>query len=558
MAKFEEEKHPRDPHGRFMPLDLSSMREYTPKELDWEYEREYKVYMKGRFPDAFTSREDFQKKYDASLLRHLTIEELQGLHNSMAASGMGKDEKWVHSTFGHRRDTKRILAALTSGQTAPPIVLQSGNKLTLMAGQTRIAAGLAVGKIVPVKVINVTKKTAKDSEVTTMQMIDRLVVDEKSLRRTRDGYLTGYARVARTGVQIYRGYEVGKPEMDEVRVYRSPEEVFSGDTLHSFAHRPVTLDHPPVAVDASNWKKYAVGYTGPEVVKDGEFIRVPLVLMDADAIGRVEGSDGRAPVRELSMGYSTDLKFDRGITHDGQHYDAVQTAIRGNHLAVVAAARGGPLLRLGDEERGRKTMNDRTRTVTVDSIPVEMSEMAANVVSRALDAAATASKQLTDRAVAAETAAKTANDALAALQTSSKSAIDAKDGEIAVLKKQVEDGKLKPEQVDKIVADRLVVVGKARTILGDKLITKDKSDVDVMKQAVATKLGDAAVKDMSDDTVRGAFGALTADAKVQDGTRVLSEAFGGGGQHTTDGREAAFDKAGEHLRNAWKTPARTQ
>lgn len=178
-------------------------------------------------------------------------------------------------------------------------------------------------------------------EAQNVTLTDAFVLD--GVRRTSDGYLAAHARVARTGIQMYKGRELGKPEIDNVAVYRPPSEVFAPDAMHSMAHRPVTLHHPNVPVTAKNWKQYAKGHTGDEVVRDGDSVRVPMVLMDADTIQSV--LDG---TRELSMGYSTDLKWEPGVTSDGQKYDAIQTQIRANHLAVVPVARGGSSLRLGD------------------------------------------------------------------------------------------------------------------------------------------------------------------------------------------------------------------
>ncbi len=65
-----------------------------------------------------------------------------------------------------------------------------------------------------------------------MHLFDRMSVD--GTRRTTSGYLVVNARVARAGnVQQYMGYEVGKPEMAVVRVYRPDAEVFNKDTLAS-------------------------------------------------------------------------------------------------------------------------------------------------------------------------------------------------------------------------------------------------------------------------------------------------------------------------------------
>ncbi len=174
-------------------------------------------------------------------------------------------------------------------------------------------------------------------------LVDSFTLD--GIRKTKDGYLAAFACVARTGVQKYKGKELGRPDLGDVMVYRPPEEVFNKDALHSMAHRPVTLLHPTETVDAKNWKKYAKGHTGDEVVRDGDHVRVPMVLMDAAAIEAVEGG-----TRELSMGYSTDLKWEAGVTDVGEKYDAVQTQIRANHLAIPKA-RGGETLKIGDDDQ---------------------------------------------------------------------------------------------------------------------------------------------------------------------------------------------------------------
>jgi hypothetical protein len=176
------------------------------------------------------------------------------------------------------------------------------------------------------------------------QLTDRYAIDAGAdVRETKDGYLVASPRVARTGIQLYRGSEVGKPQMDVVRVYRPESEVFKADSMHSFAHRPVTDDHPPVMVEASNWTDYAKGQSGGEVARDGQFIRVPMVLMDGKTIKKYK--DGKS---ELSVGYTCDITWGTGTTPDGEQYDAQQKDITANHIALVTAARGGQELRIGD------------------------------------------------------------------------------------------------------------------------------------------------------------------------------------------------------------------
>ena len=165
-----------------------------------------------------------------------------------------------------------------------------------------------------------------------------------AVTKHRDGYLTCEARVARTGTQRYRGYELGMPDKEHVTLYRPPEEVFARDSMRSMANKPVTLTHPKQMVDSKNWGKVAKGFSGSEVVRDGEYVRVPLMLTDAAAIEAFE----RGHSRELSVGYTTDIDWTAGTTPDGKPYDGVQRAIRGNHHALVPVARGGDQLRFGD------------------------------------------------------------------------------------------------------------------------------------------------------------------------------------------------------------------
>jgi cation transport regulator ChaB len=196
-----------------------------------------------------------------------------------------------------------------------------------------------------------------------LTMYDTVLMD--GVRKTADGYLTCSPRVARVGVQLYKGKELGRPDLGDVRVYRPPSEVFHKDAIRSMTHRPVTLTHPPETVNAGNWKHYAVGHTGDEVLRDGDAIRVPMVIMDAAAIEAYE----KHGVKELSVGYSTDLKWRKGITKDGEHYDAIQTAIKGNHLAMVPAARGGETLKIGDDDPEREIDPEAERHLKVITSP---------------------------------------------------------------------------------------------------------------------------------------------------------------------------------------------
>ncbi|WMT90145.1 DUF2213 domain-containing protein [Pelagibacterium sp. H642] len=336
-----------------------------------------------------------------------------------------------------------------------------------------------------------------------MKFTDTITLD--GIRRTGDGYLVADARVARTGIQLYAGYEVdpnnehGLRDKATVRVYRPEEEVFHKDALHSYAHRPVTLDHPNEAVTADNWKQYAIGQTGGDVARDGEFVRVPLVLMDKDAISAVENGK-----RELSMGYATQLRFEDGVTPDGEPYDVVQTALRMNHLAVVTAARGGSHLKIGDKDtKGTRSMTDKLRTVLVDGLSVETTDQGAQAIEKLQKDKDSLQSKLTD-------AEKAHADAIKAKDAD----IAKKDAEIDDLKCKVLDG----AALDAKVAARADLITKAKAIAPD-IQTDGKSDAEIRKAAVVAKLGDASIADKSEAYIDARFDILAEDANDGDHLR---------------------------------------
>lgn len=326
-----------------------------------------------------------------------------------------------------------------------------------------------------------------------MQFYDTVVLD--GVRKTRDGYLVGSAKTARTGIQLYTGREVdpdnahGMRDKAQVRVYRAPDEVFNTDTLASMAHRPVTIDHPPEMVDASNWKKYSGGMTGGQVARDGEFVSVPLTLMDQAAIDAWER--GR---RELSWGYTCDIQFSDGVTPEGEAFDARQVGIRANHLATCGNARGGSELRLGDyahpPEGGPTVAN--LKTIIVDGLPVETTDAGEAAINKLRGLLDTSAKAL-----------ETANANHATAIAAKDADLAKKDAEIADLKGKVLEG----AALDAVVAERASVVSKAKA-LDATVVTDGKSNAEI-KRAV---LGDAA-KDKSDAYVDAAFDLKTADTK---------------------------------------------
>lgn len=387
------------------------------------------------------------------------------------------------------------------------------------------------------------------SKVSVTELLD--FGDAKDLRITGDGYLVANPRIARSGIQIYRGIEVGIPDMDVVRVFRPEDEVFHLDALASLAHRPVTNNHPPDKVDAKNWRKFAIGSSGGDVARDGDCIRVPMLVMDSDAIDDVQ--NGKA---QLSVGYSADLIWGDGVTQAGENYDAKQTNIRANHIAIVAKARGGTRLKLGDHRsENDKPRKGKAMRLLVDGINVEIEdETHGEIVVRRI-------KTLEDNLT------KTAGDVtrLTADITTLQGSVQTKDAEIVTLKKQVTDAALTPQKMDELVKARQDMIGVAKKMLGDALIIDGRTDADIRKQCVTSYLGAAQVAGWNDDQVSTSFATIAAMPSNKPGpngagftARDAAPVFfrTGHGYTELSAAEKAYQDNVTDMENAWKSPAR--
>jgi hypothetical protein len=455
-----------------------------------------------------------------------------------------------------------------------------------------------------------------------MFFADRLTLDAPRL--TRDGYLVTRARAARTGFYSYDGAELdpdnahGLRDAGMVNVLRDDATVFDAAAVRSFIGKPVTDDHPTAPVTAANWKDYARGIV-MGAMRDGDYLAFDLMLTDADAIKKVQ--DGK---RELSNGYSATLAFGDFKAPDGTPCVARQTALVGNHCAIVGLGRAGPECRIADsavcesipvvledsvekatsflkkavalhekhmngtapttgatgeksqmkmmeqmkaalaelegKESGTKMADERTyspptnphktgstnngdgrmpHTLIIDGLQVtEVSDQAKAAIEKLQGQAAAA--------IQAKDAADTKVGELTA-------AVSTKDGEIAALTQKVKDAEISPAQLEKLVADRSALIAQAKAI-DPNIVTDGKTEGEIRKAVVSTKLGDAA-KDMNDGAIGGAFAVLAKDVKVDPIRNAMSGAAPTNIGDAKGDYQAARDLARKNLSDGWKQPA---
>lgn len=154
---------------------------------------------------------------------------------------------------------------------------------------------------------------------------------------SEEGYIRANAIVTRTGIFVYQNFDGSiRKEL------RHPDDVWDKDSIKSMEMIPVTNGHPrEKMVTVDNFKQLAIGYTGQTIEKDGDYVMSNFVITDKQGVDAVV-KFGR---KELSLGYMVDLDETPGI-YNGEHYDAKQTNIRYNHLAIVDKARAGKEARI--------------------------------------------------------------------------------------------------------------------------------------------------------------------------------------------------------------------
>lgn len=332
-----------------------------------------------------------------------------------------------------------------------------------------------------------------------MKFTDRANIG--GMKVTQDGYLVGSLRCSRTGIQSYLGSELGLPTNDVINVYRPESEVFSKDSLASYANKPISDDHPVEMITSDNWSKYGKGDIGSDVVRDGEFVSVSYKIMDGDTIAKVKA--GKA---EVSMGYMAEIDFTDGMTPDGEPYQAIQKNIRINHLAIVDRGRAGSECRISDSIWGTspitKVLGDSNvdlKTLIVDGLTVETTDTGAVAVQKLADDKNKVVRQLADAKAEHETAINAKDAELAK-----------KDAEIDALKA----AKLSDAEIDAKVQARSDLLTKAKSV-ADTDFT-GLSDADIKKAAVVAKLGDAAIEGKTEAYIDARFDILAESADKQD------------------------------------------
>jgi hypothetical protein len=319
--------------------------------------------------------------------------------------------------------------------------------------------------------------------------------DKAQLVPDGNGYLNVAARIARAGVQVYAGREIpgGRfKDADIVHVLRPESEVFADAAMASFTHLPITLGHPDEGVSAENYKAEAIGVSTGFPVRDGRFLKITLSIRDRDTVAHIIEAGGM----QVSNGYTVDLETIAGTTKDGDAYDAIQRNIRGNHIALVDAARCGPECRIGDAQNIKGGTDCDCASCQIKKGHC-MSEKHIN-------------KMVDGEEIALSAEAATAVEKLQTMITELQEKIAELNGEIAALTAEQPTS----DALDQRVAERVALISAAKSVLGDAVDLANTSDADIQKAVITQKYGAGMVTDADSAALKGMFKIAVKDSST--------------------------------------------
>lgn len=152
--------------------------------------------------------------------------------------------------------------------------------------------------------------------------------------------------ISQVGVFPYLGKNISDQlEPNKIYfVYRPASELFAPETLESFNSTPLPLvdEHEMLGDGATPAENKGIHGVISNVRQDGK-----LLVGDISIYSETMKDEINRGKKDLSMGYYCEYDLQEG-EYDGQHYDAVQRNLRGNHVALVDQGRCGHSVRVYD------------------------------------------------------------------------------------------------------------------------------------------------------------------------------------------------------------------
>lgn len=353
---------------------------------------------------------------------------------------------------------------------------------------------------------------------------------------TDEGYIRANAVVTRTGIFQYRNAD-GTVR----RELRHPDDVWLDESIASMEMIPVTNGHPQEKlVTAENAKRLAIGYTGESIKKQGDFVLSNFVITDADGVNYVTKNNRK----ELSLGYTVDLVEKPGI-YLGEPYDARQTNIKYNHLAIVDKARAGSEARIAlDGEDAEEILIEgekmSKRKIKIDDDEMMLEASVADYVEK-LEADLKNLMDERDRVEAEMKDIKEKLDVAEAEKDSMKSKM--MEPEVMMMSRKMDSSNF-----DKAVKERVALYKVAEKNLEKKDLAKldGLTDLEIKKCIIASKRKSICIDGKSDTYIQAMYDTILDDIEQMQ-VKIDSVSFNADNQNLSD-IELAQQKMKEKLK----------
>lgn len=358
--------------------------------------------------------------------------------------------------------------------------------------------------------------------------------------KTDEGFLRCTARVLAERVMPYAREElVGVPDElndDIVNMFVSKDTMSSSESLRS-------LEGAGVVIGEHNWldpevvKTYSVGQVAGTPRMDGPYLIADLLITDPKAIEDIMNGD----IGEISAAYAADAIFEPG-DHDGNPYNARQTKLRYNHIAVLPSGHGraGADVRIINQktkqQEGGKVMPDAVKVRVVlknTGAVVDVEENVANAIKNEADAAekkvVEAENESSEKSKSVEDLMNEAETAKGALDAANADLETAK-GELSVYKEKLDE--LLDGGIEAAAEEMIAEQGEAESIV-ENAAPEDEKDKEELMNSIKGLRGSALhtaaltavgvkCENMSSEALRGAFKAQVQISNAMKGRKAVS------------------------------------
>ena len=312
-----------------------------------------------------------------------------------------------------------------------------------------------------------------------VKVYDTFNISPNSSRTYDDkGFMHVSAHVSRTGIQEYRAYELGLDGDQNriVKVNRSPEEVFSQESLDSFQFIDITPQHE--MVNSKNYKELSEGIVINKALQDGDKVKCDFIIKDGNAIESIKGG-----VDRLSVGYTAEYH-----KSNNPNYDYEQRNIRANHIMRTNNPRGGNDLKIFDN-KGEKKMSHKIKLD--DNFKIEVTD----------ESFVTTFENYKNKEQAKFKEVLDENTAIKKQIEELRATSDCLKEENEKLKIQVSDESIKAK-----IEEVNLVIQQAKTIAGEDFTCESMDSLEIKKKALG-------LKDKSDEYVNAFFDIKVESAK---------------------------------------------